>query len=157
MIGGVRETFFFLNPQNPFDQTCTLEIQPNGALLINAGLRLFWGLSLVYGESPGGQDALLNLNLTPYDRFRLDIDSVDVGLSLPVVVFSGNGNSASAIVSIPDNNSRYDLDIPFTNFTENPGSPIDWSDIDKIAFVFQSGSAVSGDDFAIRAIRVTGP
>ena len=44
IIGGVRQTFFKAGPSNEFNQPTSLNIEANGSMIIDSGLKSNWGL-----------------------------------------------------------------------------------------------------------------
>src|SRR5262245_24417024 len=136
-VGGIRETYFLTNPENQFGRNSSLEI--NGAntpgyLLVEGGLRSFWGLYLIYGSSPQEAMQLHNVNLNLYTDLVIDVNSVDVGVSLTIGLFSRNGNVATLSTSLAPNSIPYSKRIPLADFYEDPANPIDRTDIGQIAF-----------------------
>jgi hypothetical protein len=155
-IGGFREVYFSINPENPFGRSTTLEIDTAavpGRLLLDGGLKSFWGFYLIYGSTEQS-NMLLDVNLDLYQNLVIDVDSVDVGVAVTIVLFSHNGNSATLSTWLDASPRAYTKVIPLAEFYEDPANPSDRTHIGEIVFGLQSGSAVSGDDFALDAIRL---
>lgn len=46
----------------------------------------------------------------------------------------------------------FHVDFPFADFVQDSAGPIDWSHIDFIFVLFQSGSSLGGCDFAVTKV-----
>jgi hypothetical protein len=154
MIGGFRKTAFLI-PSNPFNQHGTLDIRRGGPMLVDMGTRVSHRLELVYGfDSKGEVVAPLNLNLSDYDRFRLNFDSNDLDLNFNMLVHSNSGATHSVYkTTIHANTNPFAVGIPFGEFT----GAADFTDVDLIVLVFQSSSAMGSNDFAVRSLVATHP
>ena len=91
MVGGRRRTTFFVGPPltaNPLNRTGTFEINLHDPLLVEMGVKANWGLTIFYGAT---LTALfpMNLDLSGYDRFRLTVDSADLGPLLIMNIYTG--------------------------------------------------------------------
>ncbi len=156
IIGGVRQTVFTVGPNNRFNEPTSLRIRPNGPMIVSAGLRSSWGIYLIYGVDAAGQSNPLNLNLSNFNRFRINFDSSDLTINYVMQVYDGSGNSSTFYgdLETKDRYTPFSADFPRAGFP--PGSPnaIDWSDIDTVLFLFQAGTATLANDFAITSIKV---
>ncbi|MGH9767286.1 MAG: hypothetical protein ACREAB_07610 [Blastocatellia bacterium] len=154
ILGGVRQTFFKVGPNNEFNQPTRLHIGARGSMIIDSGLKSFWGLFLGYGYDANGGLNPLNQNLKGYDRFRINFDSSDLEMGYLIQVYDGNGNRStlSSTVSTVGRLTPFHADFPFADFPAGFPNAIDWNDIDFILVLFQSGSAIAGNDFAVRSI-----
>jgi hypothetical protein len=157
MVGGVRRTSFFVGPpftDNPLNQPGTFSINdPAGLLMVSMGPRVNWGLGLVYGIDPSGPIPL-NLDLTGCDRFRLTVDSTDIGFVLIMNVYTGGFTNFKQVrLSIPRSGSAapFAVDIPFASF-QGPDT-VDFAHIDFISLDLRTGGPVAGDDLTIASIQ----
>jgi hypothetical protein len=160
IVGGVRETFFIAAPLNSFNRSSVLEVRRR-ALFVECGLKSSFGLYLIYGNDLAGNPNPLNLALIHdgYDHFRVTFDSCDASLNYVFEVWDGSGNSAviDTTVETAGRNEPFSIDFPFTDFTPNPGTAIDWDDIDSIIVLFQTGNAIGANDFALTSIVALPP
>lgn len=159
MVGGVRNTFFFVpcdGGANPFDQTASLEILKDGPLAFGAGIRVFHRVEVLYGFDKGSAFDPLNLDLSGFDRLRVKFDSSDLVLNFNVVVFMQDGTSrVQAGCNLEPGTLPFDVDLRFAeDFVTQAGTP-DWSDVDAIDIIFQSGSAIGANDYAVTALSAT--
>ena len=158
MIGGVRNTFFQVpcgDGANPFDQTASLEILKDGPLAFGAGIRVFHRVEVLYGFDKGGFTPL-NLDLTGFDRLRVKFDSNDLVLNFNVVVLMQDGTSrVQAACNLQPGTLPFNVDLRFAeDFATQTGTP-DWSDVDAVDIIFQSGSAIGANDYAVTAFNAT--
>jgi hypothetical protein len=153
MVGGARRTTFAV-ADNPLNQPGTFSINdPAGLLMVSMGPRVNWGLGIIYGLVPIGPNPL-NLDLTGCDRFRLTVDSTDIGFVLIMNVYTGSfTNFKQATVSIPPSGQidPFAVDIPFESF-QGPDT-VDFAHIDFISLDLRTGGPVAGDDLTIASIR----
>lgn len=162
MVGGIRVTFFGVN--SLVGQPGTLDIRPplagdadqdNGRLIVGTGYKAFHGLQVIYGHDQNGQLRPLNLNLCGYDRFRVHFEALTGGTNFNIVVFTNNGRGRAGLgYNVPPSGVPFDRDFEFSDFIAAqplPETP-NWRDADVIVFQPNSGgSAVGGNDFAIRS------
>ena len=155
MAGGARRTAFIV-AGNQLHQTATMHFLNQGMLTVETGSRLFHRLEVAYGVDPyTGANKPLGLNLTPYDRFRVHFDTNDLGLNFNIVVFFDNGSRYVSLgynVNPNPSGLAFDQDFKFADFSGVSGT--DWAHVDYIVLVFQSASAVGGNDFAVKSLTV---
>jgi hypothetical protein len=96
----------------------------------------------------------MNLDLTGYERLRVDFGGLTGGLNFNIVVEQGsNGNIAGACglnLAPSGENSEatpFTVDFPLSAFTANSGGPVQWSDIIAIDLVFQGASDLAVTKF----------
>jgi hypothetical protein len=159
MVGGVRNTFFSVPCDvgaNAFDQTASLEIMKDGPLAFGAEIRVFHRVEVIYGIDHGNVFTPLNLDLTGFDRLRVKFDSNDLGLNFNVVVLMHDGTSlVQAACNLDPGSVPFNVDLRFKeDFLTQAGTP-DWSDVDLIDVIFQSGSAIGANDYAVTAFSAT--
>src|SRR5581483_687383 len=89
MLGGTRETAFLVSG-NPFSQVGQLSVARNpGKLVIGSGIRQFFRIDLVYGNSVARP---LAYHPTACDRFRVTFDSSSQqGINFNIVAFQSGG------------------------------------------------------------------
>ena len=157
MIGGARRTNFIV-AASTFDQPASFEIPKGGPLLHNAGIKVFTRLEVSYGvDTKTGENAPLGLNLSSYDRFRVNFDSNDLVLNFNILVFGANGGISQSGVNHIPNITATNVDFLFSSFTSN-ATPADFSNISFIVLIFQSGSAIGANDFAVTSFAArSGP
>jgi len=150
IAGGVRRAVLNV-VVNPFGRPAGLDIR-EGHLVVDTGIRTHHSLTLLYGWNADRSPADLNLDLRAFDRLRLHFDAVDRDTAGAVVVWTGGG-----IVSVPlgaPAGEDFCMDLPFADFA---GDPADWSDVQHIAIVIQSGGLAPAHDYAIRSISAVVP
>jgi hypothetical protein len=167
MLGSVRGTAFEIVPNgNPFLQPAEVDIDQGSGipLVMTTGLKTFWRLEMEYGVDLKFAAYPLNYFPTGCDRFRVTFDSASQTVNFNVVVFYGPdyGHHAQDGINLDPSPYTYPfcVDFLFSNFA--PGIPNDTPDfagkgILSIDFVFQSGSAIGGNEFAITKIETLDP
>jgi len=128
-------------------------VQETYSVTTNANLEAY---NLIYGLrtlAEGTADQALNLDLTSFSGFRIDVVSSQLLAEATISFRSGvneEGISASAhdIILLPASNTSYSVFLPFTPFLH---SRVDFSDIDSITL---SGDAPTGFDITIGGIFV---
>jgi hypothetical protein len=155
MEGGERLTVFLVcdtgpcGPANPFSQVGSFEVRPANdpspsALIYSAGYKAYPRLEMHYGAVTP-----LRLDLgTNYDRIRVNFDGSDGVVNFNIVVFSPSGYSQIGC-NLEPIASSVSIDFPFANFQ----GQADPTKIDVISFVFQSGTAVGANDWAITSFE----
>lgn len=156
MIGGNRLTGFLVcqtNPcgaSNPFGQAASIQVRAktkiaSSALIYSSGYKVSPRLDVEYGTgSP------LNLDLgTNYDRIRVTFDGSDLVVNFNIVVFSGTNYSQTGCNLAAAANGPVTIDFPFQYFT--PGA--DFTNISAMDFIFQSGSAIGANDWAVTSFQ----
>ena len=159
---GVRQTVFSVGPDNSFNQPTVLHIRRHPPritfpMIIDAGLKSPWSLYLVYGVDINGQYSPLNLSVVGSNKFRVYFDSADLTISMGMTIYSRDNDGASmskAVVPVPSGGGFY-ADFDFSDFSPTGPNPIDWSDIDSIVVLFQSGTATQANDFGVTKIVAT--
>jgi len=151
MVGLERQTFFIVcdpgpcGPANPFAQSGSFEIRTGtdvtpSALIYSAGYKVYPRLEVHYGAVTP-----LQLDLgTNYDRIRVRFDGTDGVINFNIVVFSFSGYSQAGC-NLDASGNPVSIDFPIANFR----GEADFTRIDDISFVFQSGTAVGGNDWAV--------
>lgn len=155
VIGCYRLTRFIVPSANPFNQTATLDIRRQGALVVSTDYKVPHRLEVKYGVDALGENAPLNLNLSGsgYDRFRVRFDANDSVVNFNIVVFTGTA-FAQLGYNVEAGNLPFDVDFPFADF--GVGTGVDFHDIDFIVLVLQSGNAIGSNDYAITSVSVAG-
>jgi len=155
MVGGSRETAFMI-AGNPFSQTGELSVaNSRGGLVIGSGVREFFRLDLVYGQSVS---APLRYHPSGCDRFRVSFDSSSQqGINFNIVVYQSGGPSYSAGINVFPTTAGlpFCVDFPFNRFVTNAGQiPQAFASkgIDMVDLVLQSGAAVGANAFAITKV-----
>ena len=153
MVGGERETVFFVCPpgpcgaSNPFDQEAGFQIRPGSpsALIYSAGYKTGPRVDVQYGTNTP-----LQLNLGSYDRFRVNFDGTDLFVNFNILVFTPSGWLQSGCNLAASTNS-VSIDFPFADFL-GPGT-LDFTNINAIDFIFQTSSAIGANDFAVTSFE----
>src|SRR5712692_918277 len=160
MLGGVRANVFRITA-NQFFQPAELDAHLGGGpLVLTTGLRGFFREDLVYGLDTNFALKPLGYKPVGCDRFRIAFDSASQGLNFNIVPFQGPGvtpfQDGINLDPSPFAGNPFCVDFLFTNFT-SPGTPQDFAGkgINAIDFVFQSGSAIGANEFAITKIETT--
>lgn len=160
MVGGSRETVFFVCPPGPcgtynlYTQPASFQVRPKtkttpAALIQSAGYKVGPRLDVQYGSG-----APMNLNLsTSYDRFRLTFDGNDLEVNFNILVYTGTTWSQTGC-NIPANTNSFTIDFPFEYFTPGTGtSGANFGDLTIVDFIFQTGSAVGGNSWAVTSFE----
>ena len=159
MIGGVRKTYFLVpcgGGANAFDQPASVDLSKGGPLVFDSGIRVFHRVEAIYGIDNGDVLLPLNLDVSGFDRLRVRFDSNDLLLNFNVVVFMRDGTArVQAGCNIEPHIQPFNVDLRFADdFVTQLGTP-DWSDVDAIDIIFQSGSAIGANDFAVTSFSAT--
>lgn len=153
MLGGSRLTDFLVCDPVPchtvFKQTASFQILPNkkgtSALIQSAGYKTFPRLVVEYGVATP-----LHLNLSgSYDRLRVNFDGIDQVLNFNILAFSDGGYNQTACNLLPSTNP-VSVDFPLIDFANSGG---DFTDVTRLLFEFQSGSAIGGNDWAVTSFE----
>ena len=166
MAGGTRRTRLIVsnpgancNLSNKYRQTASLQVKPVGAMILNSDNRVFHRLEVLYGQDALNNIQPLNLDLTEGNlnnrRIRIAFDSMDVGVNFNIVVFMNDGSSRTQCgINFSPGPNPFVMDFPLANFGTALGTP-DYTDVDYIALIFQSGSAVGSNDYAVKSVITT--
>lgn len=120
------------------------------SLLWSVGFGATAQVNVAYGVS-----APLNLNLTGYDRLRINFGGLSSGLNLNLVAQQGSNGHAAAACSIglsPSSESNaapaaFTVDFPLSTFTSPNGLPVDWSNILMLQIVLAGGPDLAVAEF----------
>jgi len=161
MIGGSRYTIF-LSAANLFNRRAALDIGPAGSsvMIVDTGIHVNHRLEVHYGFGLQRGKVVptpLNLDLGCFSKFRVHFNSNDLRVLFTMEVTAGNnpGNKAlhSVHVNAPSSPDPFVVDVPFTDIVANAGPRPDFTDIDMIDLIFQTGSAIGANDYAITLIE----
>ncbi len=158
MLGGVRANSFVL-PVNQFLQPAEVDEDMGGPLVMTTGLRAFFRLDMIYGLTTTFTLNPLGYKPVGCDRFRVTFDSASQVLNFNVQAFQAPGftpfQDGINLDAAPFAGNPFCVDFLFANFAT--GVPImqDFAGkgIDAIDFIFQSGSAIGANEFAITKIE----
>lgn len=156
MVGGERQTVFIVcatNPcgdANPFSQPASVAIQAGSdsrpsALIQSAGYKTYPRLEAYYGLG-----APLDLHLLDrhYDRIRVNFDGSDGVINFNIEVFSPSGYSLLGC-NLEVSATPVSIDFPFADFQGQAS----FNQIDSIALIFQAGTAIGGNDWAVSSFE----
>lgn len=165
MLGGFRGTAFLIGA-NPYLQIAGMTVnQPANIgipLVVTTGLKNGFRLDLAYGVDANFLPKNLNYFPAGCDRFRVTFDSASQTLNFNILVWYNPDYGHHAQDGINLNPAPFTtpfcVDFLFSNFT--PGIPGDTPDFGTkgiliLDFIFQTGSAISGNEFAITKIETT--
>lgn len=158
MFGAYRGTSFWIT-SNPFAIPGTFRIQAaSGRAVVATGPKSGHRLDLVYGLDARRNIAPLNLNLSAYDRFRVNLAHSDLQTNVLMLVFTGTAWS-SATLDIAPTSVPMSVDIPFSSFAPAPGAPAaSFGDIDWLWFIFLPNNQFLSCDFVLTSLQVaSGP
>jgi hypothetical protein len=158
MVGGFRRTNFIVVPP-AVPHPGLFHIPAGGPLIVSCGYKVGHRLELIYGVDGSGGGAPLNFDLSAYDRLVVDFDASDAGVNFNIVVYWASGAYwAIQGFNLAASNVPFSVSFPFASFTPGvPMIPPDWSDIDYIVVIAQTGSAIGSNDYAIKAFKAVGP
>jgi hypothetical protein len=167
MLGGARGTAFLIGA-NPFMQPAEIDIdKPKNTgvpLVMTSGLRTGFRLDMEYGVDTNFMTKPLNYFPSGCDRFRVTFDSASQVLNFNIVVWYNPdfGHHAQDGINLDPApyTSPFCVDFLFSNFA--PGVPNDTPDFGSkgillMDFIFQTGSAIGGNEFAITRIETMDP
>jgi hypothetical protein len=147
ILGGVRCTHFKVT-DNPFNRPSHLDIR-GGRLVVDNAIRSEHATWLLYGwDEACGPRGMSNLDLSQHEGLRFDFGGLDQDTAGAIVVWGGGGIS-SIPFGVAAGGPRH-VDVRRADFS---GSA-EWTDVNYIAIVIQSGGAVPSHDYAIRSIWV---
>jgi hypothetical protein len=160
MLGGVRETIFLIGA-NQFLQPAEMDIDKGGPLVVSTGVRESFRLDVQYGVDKNGAFDPLGYYPTGCDRFRVTFDSASLVLNFNILVFQGPLNpyfqDGLNLDPIPFAGNPFCVDFLFSNF-KNPlmvTQDFAGQGINGIDFIFQTGSVIGANDFAITKFETT--
>lgn len=164
MLGGVRVTAFLV-AGNPFGQPGELNVAKSGPqLVISEGTRQFFRLDMQYGQDTNFNNVPLGYSPTGCDRFRVTFDSNSRVLNFNTLVFSPGTTYYQLGINMDASPSPapFCVDFPFDNFIKGGTSTKGLQNfagdgIDFLDFIFQSGSAIGANDFAVTKIETVSP
>lgn len=158
MVGGFRRTNFIVIP-NPVVHPGIMQVRSGGPLIVSAGYKVSHRLEVFYGVDGAGANAPLNLDLSAYDRLVVDFDGSDAGVNFNIVIWWASGALYAAQgINLAASSVPFSVQLPFDRFTPGiPGMLPTFNDIDYIAVIAQSGSAIGANDYAITTLRAVGP
>jgi hypothetical protein len=167
MLGGFRGTAFLIGA-NPYLQLAGMAADHPGnqgiPLVVTTGLRTGFRLDLAYGVDANFQPKNLNYFPSGCDRFRVTFDSASQTLNFNVVAWYNPDYGHHAQDGLNLNPAPFItpfcVDFLFANFA--PGVPGDTPDFGNkgiliLDFIFQTGSAIGGNEFAIKKIETVDP
>jgi hypothetical protein len=160
LVGPGRLTHFIIGDDpasNPLNQPATLDIG-NGFLIVDTGARVTHRLEVFYGFDDQGNLVPLHLNLTGagFTKFRVHFNTLDSGLNFNMQVIAGNNPAvATCGVNQPGDQTGipFFVEFAFACFVPGVGDPPDFSDIDTIDLVLQTGNVIGGHDYAITLVE----
>jgi hypothetical protein len=150
LIGGSRYIALSVtSASNPYQQPVQVQVRPSASasdpssLLWSIGYGAIARIDLEYGLDP----TPLNLDLTGYDRFRVNFSGLIGPLNFNIAVAQGSNGNIGASCGINLGASGFNADVtaftvdfPLSNFGANAGGPVQWSDITVIDIIFQGAS-----------------
>ncbi len=166
MAGGARRTRLIVNqpgtscnPPNQYRQTASMQVRAGGTFLLGSDFKVFHRLEVFYGQDVLNNVTPLNLDLTEGGlanrRIRIVFDGMDLVENFNIVLFMHDGSARSACsMNISPGISPFTIDFPLANFGTALGTA-DYTDVDFIALIFQSGSAIGANDFAVKSVIAT--
>ncbi len=157
LVNPGRFTRFIVEPAgNPLNQPATLDIG-GGFFIVGMGVRAFHRVEVFYGFDENLNLVPLNLDLSKFSKFRVHFDTLDQTVNFNMQVIAGNnpGIFAQCGVNQPGDPSGipFFVDFAFDCFVPNIGPPPDFSDIDVIDLILQSGEPTGGLDYAITLVE----
>ncbi len=160
MLGGIRETVFLIGG-NQFLQPAEMDIDKGGPLVVTMGVREYFRLDVEYGVDKNGVFTPLGYYPTGCDRFRVTFDSASLVLNFNILVFQGPLNpyfqDGLNLDPIPFAGNPFCVDFLFSNFRNPLMVTQDFAGqgINAIDFIFQTGSVIGANAFAITKFETT--
>jgi hypothetical protein len=154
MVGGFRRTNFIVAPF-PVAHPGLLQVRAGGPLIVSCGFKVAHRTEVSYGLDGTGANVPLNLNLSANNRLIVDFDASDAGLNFNIVLYWASGALwAIQGFNLAASDVPFSVVFPFAGFTPGvPGTTVDFADIDYIAVIAQTGSAIGSNDYAITGIK----
>jgi hypothetical protein len=149
IIGGTRYISIVYNKNgSPFGQSSTLQVRPStstkvpSALIWSNGYDASPEIQVYYGPNTLA-DPPLNLDLTAYNRFRLNFQGLATSLVLAALVDYGPDANiyADEFCTLPASNTPFTVDIPFSKLTPTAGTTIPWNAIGALLIELTEGSS----------------
>ncbi len=165
MVGGIRHTRLIVNEagascsvSNKYRQTASMQVRPS-ALIVNSDFKVFHRLEVFYGHDELKQNRPLNLDLTEGGlnnrRIRIAFEAMDLVENFNIVLFMKDGSARSQCsINLNPSTNPFTVDFPLDSFGVALGDA-DYADVDYIALIFQSGSAMGSNDFAVKSVTAT--
>lgn len=160
-LGKVRQTSALATDTQGLGLVSNLDIGGHH-LIVSSGLYSSFGLYLGYGYDLNGNSGGMHENFSGCDRVRITFEASDLELGYAVQVWDGAGAVATldGAVSAAGQLSPFSADFLKDDFkgsdAEGNPRPIDWTNITYVIVLFQSGSAIGANDFAVRSIVAQG-
>ncbi len=139
---------------NPYERPLGVEVREgeDGYLAFESGAGIHQSMNLLYGYGDGcNGGAPLATDFSPYTHLRLEFaplyeiyGAIDMGTTGAIVVWSTSGASSIPLGIVEQSLTH---DVAFTDFTGD----VDWSDVQNIAVVIQSGGPVPAYDYILRS------
>jgi len=142
---------------DPYQQPVQAQVRPSNsasdpsALLWSVGYGATSRIDLYYSGSSTTEN--LNLNLTGYDRLRVDFSGLTGPLNFNIAVTDINGIGGICGLNLGPSGYNSDaakltVDFPLSLFSvTTSGGTIDWSNIDLIDIIFQGASNLAISEF----------
>jgi hypothetical protein len=153
VIGGTRWANLDIGKasSNEFRQPSDLQFLPStspnvpSAMVWTAGYKANARIEVGYGND--AFIAPLNLNLTSYDRLRVNFDGLTQVLNFNVEAWYGpNGTTTATLGCNLPSSGPFSLDLPLAAFKS--ASPLDWSSIAGFYLIFQGDSSLAITGFS---------
>jgi len=153
IIGGTRWANLDIGKAsaNEFRQPSDVQFLPSttpnvpSAMVWTAGYKSNARIEVGYGND--ANIAPLNLNLTPYDRLRVNFDGLTQVLNFNVEAWYGpNGTTVADLGCNLLPSGPFTLDLPLAAFKS--ASPLDWSNIAGFYLIFQGDSSLAITGFS---------
>jgi hypothetical protein len=137
---------------NPYDRPVSVEVRDGegGYLALESGVGVHQSMMLLYGYDDACNSQGLAADFSPYTHLRLEFAPLDIfgaidqGVGGAIVVWSSAG-AGSGTLSIDAQTQTHD--VALADFDGD----VDWSDVQEIAVVMQSGGAVPGHDYILQS------
>lgn len=159
IIGGTRSTNINVcatTPcpvNNPFNQPSSYQFRPGSntvpsAFLLKSGYYVGPRIDMAYG---GGAPMQVDLSGYKSGWIRLNFKALTENLNFNIQLFTGT-TYAQGGCNINYYPGDFSVEVPFSKFIDNG---IDYSNINTMNFIFQSGSAIGAVDFLVTSIEVS--
>jgi hypothetical protein len=150
IFGGSRYIQLSVNTADPYQQPVQVQVRPSNSasdpssLLWSIGYGATPRIDLEYGNPPS---APLNLNLTGYDRLRVNFGGLTGPLNFNIEAYDINGVGGICGLNLVASGGNgeanaFTVDFPFSLFAVATlgGGTIDWGNIEFFDIIFQGGS-----------------
>ena len=150
---GYRQTTFLTVTPHSGSSHKVMASVKKGMCVVSSGYKMGHAFQLIYGVDKKNRNAPLNFNASTYKRINLEFEgsSKVINFNITATCCNGAHYAASPSRNLAASETPFTVSLPLSEFV-SASKTFNWSDIDYLAFSFQTSSAIMGNDFAIKRI-----